>query len=195
MPLLYSHTMARAALLALLVFPLFAAEEQDRNQALARRYFEEAWMKGNAAVAAEIFAPKYKSFDPRGRMGAEESSDVQVNIVRQWCAEGGDCSGSEIVWQMAEGDRVATYWILRYRPKKFPATLIASIFGRVPMERRVLSVFRFENGRVTETVNQRDDLGIYADFGIYSAGAVTVFALGGALGMFLMWFIRRPVRR
>lgn len=187
--------MTRAALLALTILPLFSAEEQERNKALARRYYEEAWIKGKAAVAGEIFAPKYRTFDPRGQMGAEESSDIQVNIVRQWCSEGGDCSQSEILWQVAEGDRVATYWVLRYRPKKFPATAIASIFGRVPMERRIINVFRFENGRVAETVNQRDDLGVYADFGIFSAGAVTVFALGGALGMFLMWFIRRPVRQ
>lgn len=187
--------MARAALLALLPLSLFADEEQDRNKALARRFFEEAWFKGNPQAAAEIFAPRYKAFDPRGRMGVEESASAQVNIARQWCVENGDCSKSEIVWQMADGDRVATYWIFRQTPRKPLLRLLASLFGQVPIERRMMNVFRFDNGRIVETTNQRDDLGIYADMGLINTGIIVIFALGGAIGIALVWFVNKAVRR
>jgi hypothetical protein len=194
-PLLYSHTMARAAVLLLTCLSLFGGEEQERNKTIARRFYEEAWFKGNSQAAGEIFAPRYKVFDPRGRMGVEEAADSQVRIARQWCVDNGDCSRSEIVWQMADGDRVATYWILRQAPKKNFLGLLARVFGKVPIERPMINVFRFENGRIVETTNQRDDLGIYSDMGLFNAGAVVVFAMGGALAFLLIGIVNKIVRR
>jgi hypothetical protein len=194
-PLLYSYTMSRVALLALLPFCLLAGEEQDRNKALARRFYEEAWFKGNTAVATQIFAPRYKVFDPRGRMGAEESAEAQAAIARKWCVENGDCSKSEIVWQMADADRVATYWIFRQTPRQPLLKVLALVFGQIPMERRIINVFRFDNGRIVETTNQRDDLGIYADMGVINAGIIALFSFGGLMGILLVWLINKMVRR
>jgi predicted SnoaL-like aldol condensation-catalyzing enzyme len=187
--------MARAALLALLPLSLFASEEQERNKALARRFYEEAWFKGNPQAAVEIFAPRYKVFDPRGRMGVLEPASAQADIARRWCVDNGDCSKSEIVWQMADGDRVATYWIFRQMPRKPLLRLLGLFFGQVPIERRIINVFRFDNGRIVEMTNQRDDLGIYADMGVINTGIVALFALGGAMGIGLVWLINKIVRR
>ena len=193
--MLYSHTMRLIVAILAAVLPLAASGDPERNKALARKFYEEAWIKGNAAYARVAFAPRYKVFDPRGRMGVEESAETQEKIARQWCVENGDCSRSEILWQVAEGDRVATYWMFRQTPKRPFAGAIAHLFGRVPLEKPIINVFRFAGDRIIESTNQRDDLGIYFDLGIVNAALVFVFALGGGAGIVLVWIINKAVRR
>jgi hypothetical protein len=172
-----------------------ADEAGERNKMLARRFLEEAWFLGHSAYAAEAFAPRYVVFDARQRSGIEESRDVQVNLARQWCTGGADCSKSEIMWQVAEGDRVATYWVFRYQPSGALARTMAGMFGRLPVEAPVVNIFRFEDGKIVEAVNQRDDLGIFQGMGVLNLAIVVTFALGGALGILLSVILQKAMRR
>jgi len=193
--MLYSHTMRPYVALLVLALPLAAGEEEENNKALARKFYEEAWIKGNADYASQAFAPRYRVFDPRGRMGQEEGSYFQETIARRWCVINGDCSKTEVLWQVAEGDRVASYVMFRQTPHRLLLGALAHVFGRVPLERPILTVFRFREGKIIETTTQRDDLGIYTDLGFVNAVIVLVFALGGALGVLLTWTMNKVVRR
>ncbi len=168
---------------------------EESNKAAARRFLEQAWMGGKPEAALELFAPKYKSFDPRGEMGVEADAIKQVDVARQWCVVNGDCSKSEIILQAAEGDLVTTYWVLRQKQKRLFSTALARVLGRDPLERRMVNIFRFKDGRVVETYNQRDDLGIYSDLGLVNFAILVLWALGGAAGMGLTWLMTRVSRR
>jgi len=168
---------------------------EEANKAAARRYYEQAWIGGNPEAARDLFAPKYRAFDPRGRMGVEEDAETQVSIARQWCVVHGDCSKSEILYQVAEGDKVATYWVFRQKQKRMLQAMLAGVLGRDPLERRIVNIFRFKDGRVIETYNQRDDLGIYSDLGLVNFAILVLWALGGASGIGLTWLMNRIAKR
>ena len=184
------------ALLLLCALPLMAQEapEPDHNKALARSYFAESWFRGNPEAVRRFLAPSYQVFDPRGREGAMEGPEVQVNIIRRWCVDNGDCSGSRILYQVAEGDRVLTAWTFRQRQKRLFTKVLAGALGRDPVERPMLSIFRIRDGRIVEMTSLRDDLGIYADLGLLNFAVLMLWALGGASGMGLMWWIGRKTR-
>lgn len=181
--------------LLLLALGMHAETPVDRNKQLARRFLDNVWFAGKAEEAAKYIAPEVIVNDPRRGLGLRESPETQARQARQWCVESGDCAASEIVAQVAEGDRVSTYWVLRWNPKGTWAGLLAGTLGQSPVERRAVSLFRFdESGRIVEMSSLRDDLGILTDQGYVNLLIVIVFALGGALGMCLMWLLRRMVR-
>jgi hypothetical protein len=164
------------AAVALLLFALClrAGEAEDRNKAAARVFIEQAWIQGRTDVAPAA---------------------GQERVARTWCVENGDCSGSAVLWQAAEGDRVTTFWMLRQTPKRPVWKALAHLFGRVPLELPMLTVLRFENGQIVEGQNLHDDLALYAGMGVVNAMLVFVFALGGACGIALVWLMNKVVRK
>jgi hypothetical protein len=184
------------ALILLFCLPLFAGEssEADRNKLVARQYLEDAWFKGNPELARRFLASSILVSDPRGRQGATEGPDAQVNIIRRWCVVNGDCSKSQILYHLAEGDRVVTAWTFRQKQKRVLTALLAAALGRDPVERSMVSIFRIREGRIVELTSLRDDLGIYSDLGLLNFAVLMLWALGGASGMGLMWLIGRKTR-
>src|SRR5207253_250665 len=84
-----------------------AAEE---NKALVRRYFEEAWNKGDLAVVDEVYAPTYTVHPtPPDR---KPGRDGEKEFIRQARAEWPDVRFT-IEEQVAEGDKVVTRWTVR----------------------------------------------------------------------------------
>lgn len=189
------------ALLGPLVLIATPAYPQDssaaqRNKQIARDFYEKVWFHGDAEAASRYFAPTYRINDPGRGFGLTEHARTQIDIARQWCRDRGDCRSSQIVSQVAEGDTVATYWVLRLQPQGTFARPIATLFGRVPLERRIVNIMRFNaDGRIIETSNLRDDFGMLADLGYINLAILSLFALGGAFGMALMWFTIRFTRR
>lgn len=172
--MLYSHTMRVFVAFLLAAACLLAGEEQERNKAAARAFIEQAWIQG--------------------RTDAPEAAG-QERVARAWCVVNGECSQSAILWQAADGERVATYWMLRQTPKRPVLKALAHLFGRVPLERPILTVMRFEKGRIVEGENVHDDLALYAGMGLVNALIVFVFALGGACGIALVWVMNKVVRK
>lgn len=194
------------ALIFLLLMPVFAVQPEDlqtsgtatveRNKAAARRYFEEMLFRGKPELAAELVAPQYVSNDQRRGNGVNMPLESLQQTVREWCGAGGDCTKSEIVSMVADGDRVATYLIFRQEPKGTLRALMAAALGDVPLARPAINMMRFnEQGKIVEMSLMRDDLGILADQGYVNLVLVFVFALGGALGMSLMYLLARVRRR
>jgi hypothetical protein len=96
---------------------------------------------------------------------------------------------------VAEGDQVVTVWVLRARPKTRVAGWLAKGLGSGQVERRVVTVLRFAEGRIVEMTMQRDDWGVYGDLGLINGGAVFLYGMGGVTGLVLMWVLGRRLRR
>lgn len=139
-------------------------------------------------------ANSVKVHDPRSAATTVETARRQLETLANWCSVNGDCGGSEILFQVAEGDKVLTYWIFRQTPKRLLGGIVQRIFGRVPAERRMATVFQFADGQIVEVWGMRDDLGLYSDLGLLNVTILSIFALGGAAGLFLMWLLWRMTR-
>ena len=132
----------------------------EENKALARRFYEEVWNLGNSEFAYEVFAEEYVRHDLRptralpGPAGQKKIADdfraafpdleVTVDlivgeedfVVGRWTASGTHHGA----WGVLE-------------PTGRRATFSA------------VNIFRFENGKVAEIWNHRDDLGLIEQVG------------------------------
>lgn len=140
----------------------------DENKALIRRFYEEVWDRGNTDFAYEVFADDYVRHDlrptdpPAGPEGQKKIADdfrsafpdlkVTVDLV-----VGGD-------------DYVVGRWTAS-------GTHLGSWAGLAPTGRHATfsaaNIFRFENGKVVEIWNHRDDFGLFEQIGspIYAGSA------------------------
>jgi steroid delta-isomerase-like uncharacterized protein len=139
----------------------------DSNKALVRRFYEEVWAKGNLEVADEVFAPNYVRHDLRPTQAAP-GPDGQKRIAADFRAAFPDLA-FDVDFLLAEGDLVAGRWTAS-------GTHLGSWGGQQPSGRRMrlsaVNVFRFEDGKVVELWNHRDDLGLMEQLGSPVHGGV-----------------------
>jgi predicted ester cyclase len=87
------------------------SDEEENNKALVRRYFAEAWSKGNVAAVDEFMAPNYVEYPttsgvlPPGPEGLKEAITTYHMAFPDLEATLDDI--------FAEGEMVAYRWILR----------------------------------------------------------------------------------
>ena len=120
-----------------------ASTIEERNKALARRFYEQVWFSRNMEAVDEIFAPTYIAHDTGDRKGITEPAEEQKNTAETFW-NNGNMSGT-IDFQIAEGDLVATRWQWDYEPTSWWMKLVA---GRRPLP--IINVFRFKDGKVVE---------------------------------------------
>ncbi len=131
----------------------------ERNKALARRFYEEVWIKQNAAAAYELAAPDCVRHDPAGPVpGGPEGFNANVLRIRTSFP---DLSFTfDLV--VAEADLVAVRWTIH-------ATHTGPLGPNPPTGRAVafsgVNIFRFAGGRIAEIWNHRDDLSMYQQIG------------------------------
>ena len=138
-----------------------AAVSTEQNKALWRRFYEEVWDKGNTDFAYEVFADDYVRHDLRAT-GALPGPAGQKKIADDFRAAFPDLSVTvdfvfgEDAWVVgrwtATGTRTGAWGALE------PT-------GR-PMNLSAVNVCRFENGKVAEIWNHRDDLGLMEQLGV-----------------------------
>jgi steroid delta-isomerase-like uncharacterized protein len=130
------------------------------NKALVRRFYDEVWSGGNLAVADEVFAEDYVRHDLRPS-AALPGPEGQKRIAEDFRAAFPDLR-FEVEIVVAEDELVAARW-----------TASGTHRGRwgaiEPSGRRAtfsgVNIFRFENGKVVELWNHRDDLGLMEQLG------------------------------
>jgi steroid delta-isomerase-like uncharacterized protein len=130
------------------------------NKALVRRFYQEVWDRGNTEFAIEVFADDYVRHDFRasepvpGPAGQKQIADdfraafpdlrVRVDVV------------------IGEGDFVVGRWTAT-------GTHLGAWGGLEPTGKPIsfsaANIFRFENGKVAEIWNHRDDLGLQEQLG------------------------------
>jgi steroid delta-isomerase-like uncharacterized protein len=135
-------------------------EQTQCNKAIARRWTDELWGKGDLAVADEIVAPDYIRHDPGDPFPARGPEDVKriVTLLRGMLPD----LRLEIEDQIAEGDSVVS----RYTAT---ATDTNGYMGRPPTGRVIhtpaIQIFRFRDGKIAESWAVRDDLGTLVQLG------------------------------
>lgn len=131
----------------------------EANKALARRFYEEFWCKGNADAADELVAADIAHGQvppgwPAGREGFKE-------VVRLW-RRGFPDMHEDIEFLIAEDDRVVGGF-------RLTGTHLGSFYDLAPTGRRVdvhgIDVLRIAQGRITEWVYQEDALGLFQQLG------------------------------
>jgi steroid delta-isomerase-like uncharacterized protein len=134
----------------------------EANKALARREFEELWVKGNVAVAEELYAPDAVDHNPGpgqapGREGIQQAAAL---VHRAFPGQG------TVLGLIAEGDTVARWWTMRGRHEgDFPG-LPAS---HQPYTLSGIDVLRLADGKVVKLWHQEDLLGLLRQLGTIPA--------------------------
>src|SRR5215207_10314971 len=130
------------------------------NKAVVRRFYEEVWDKGNVDVCDDVFAPDYIRHDLRPSEPIP-GPEGQKQIAADFRSAFPDLRVTvEIL--VAEDDYVVGRWTASgthlgrwgaLEPTRRSATFSA------------INIFRFENGKVIEIWNHRDDLGLREQLG------------------------------
>ena len=140
----------------------------EDNKRLARRFWDEVWDKGNFDVVYEVFAEDYVRHDLRPTNpipGPAGQKAIAVDFRRAF---------PDVRWHVdfifGEGDMVMGRW-----------TATGTHTGKwgkfEPTGKKVkfsgINVFRFQNGKVAEIWNHRDDFGLFDQVGVpVHAGSV-----------------------
>jgi steroid delta-isomerase-like uncharacterized protein len=142
----------------------------DDNKALVRRFYEEVWDRGNTEVAFEVFADDYVRHDLRAT-DAPSGPEGQKKIADAFRAAFPDLRVVVDVI-VGEDDYVVGRWTA--------TGTHSGQWGAIePTERRAtfsaVNIYRFENGKVVEIWNHRDDLGLAEQVGapIYAGARST----------------------
>ncbi len=126
-------------------------DQSEINKEIARKFYEDLWFSDKTENYSKYVADQYVVHDIGDRKGVVEPAIEQKNIADLFW-KNGEMNG-EIDYQIAEGDLVATRWILSYQPKSF--------FGGVflgPAELPIINVFRIKDGKIVEIWNHRHDI-------------------------------------
>jgi len=128
-----------------------AGEIEERNKALARRFYEQIWFSRNLSAVDELVAPSYVVHDIGDRKGVTEPADEQKQIA-DFFWQHGTMTG-HIDYQIAEGDLVATRWQWEFQPRTW---WLKALGGRSLIP--IINVFRFRDGKIVEIWNHRHDI-------------------------------------
>jgi steroid delta-isomerase-like uncharacterized protein len=134
---------------------------EDENKSLIRRFYEEVWGRGNLDVAEEVFAADYERHDLRPTPAVPGPAG-QKRIAGDFRAAFPDLRWN-VELLVAEGDYVVGRWTAE-GTHRGPWGAVEPT-GR-PMKFSGVNIFRFENSKVAEIWNYRDDLGLMQQLGV-----------------------------
>jgi steroid delta-isomerase-like uncharacterized protein len=132
----------------------------EENKALWRRFYEEVWGRGNTDFAYEVFADDYIRHDLRPTKALPGPAG-QKKIADDFRAAFPDLRVT-VDFVFGEDDFVVGRWTAA-------GTHLGHWGGVEPTGRSIIfsavNVCRFENGKVVEIWNHRDDLGLSEQIG------------------------------
>ncbi len=133
---------------------------EENHEALVRKFYEEVWNKGNLTVADEVFADDYVRHDLRpGNL--PPGPEGQKKIARDFRNAFPDLRLVP-TFMISDGEMVVARWVMTGTHKGKWADTRPT--GR-NVEFSGVNIFRFENGKVVEIWNYRDDLGLREQVG------------------------------
>jgi glyoxylase I family protein len=141
--------------------PALAPQDSaERNRAVIRRYIEEHWNAGNAAVADEVIAPDFINREPfPGQKPGPEGVKFVVTAFRTAFPD----YHATIQEMVAAEDRVATYTTAT-------GTHQGPFRGMAPTGKavtlRFLDFFRLRDGQIVERQGLADSLGLLQQLGV-----------------------------
>jgi predicted ester cyclase len=132
----------------------------EENKAIARRWMEEVWSKGNLAAIDELLAADFVfNYAPPGVAPDREGYKRTVTIL---CAP---LPGPYTIEDMvAEGDKVVIRWAGRLTHK-------GEFMGIAPTGKEVtitgISIIRIVGGKIVEEWGEMDNLGVMQQLGVF----------------------------
>ncbi|MCM5661537.1 nuclear transport factor 2 family protein [Galbibacter mesophilus] len=145
--------------LILLIFEIcFAQTEESKtfqklkqNKEIAKNFYQDLWATNNTDKYKDYVADEYVVHDIGDRKNVTEPAIEQKNVADMFWNNGSN--QVTIDYQIAEGDLVATRWLMKYEPKTlFGKILFGS--GTLP----IINVFRIKDGKIVEFWNHRHDI-------------------------------------
>lgn len=133
----------------------------EENKALARRFVEEAWSKGNLAVIDELLAANFvlHAAPLPGVSPDREGYKQWVSMTSAAYADG----QTTVEDLIAEGDKVVARWSWRGTHK-------GEIWGIAPTGKQVtitgISIDRIVDGKIVEEWIEMDMLGMMQQLGV-----------------------------
>jgi steroid delta-isomerase-like uncharacterized protein len=133
--------------------------EEERNQTIIRRLFEEIWNSGDLAVANEIVDTNMVDHVTRpGNPIGSEGFKQSVNMFRSAFPDLEITNDDQI----AAGDKVAVLWTAR-------GTHLGELMGIAPTGKRIevrgMYMYRLAGGKLVERAGARDMLGLLQQIG------------------------------
>jgi steroid delta-isomerase-like uncharacterized protein len=132
----------------------------EENKAIFRRYVEEVGNEGKLELADEIF-DRYLAHQPDGSVLERGPEDVK-RFMGEFQEAFPDFH-TEIEDQIAEGDKVVTRWTMR-------GTHREEFRGIAPTGKELeitgIGIFRFSDGKVVESWDNFDQLGMMQQLGV-----------------------------
>jgi steroid delta-isomerase-like uncharacterized protein len=132
----------------------------EENKATFRRYVEEVGNEGNLDLADDVF-DRYLAHQPDGSVLERGPEDVK-RFMGEFRSAFPDFH-STIEDQIAEGDRVVTRWRMR-------GTHEGEFRGIAPTGKELditgIGIFRFSDGKVVESWDNFDQLGMMRQLGM-----------------------------
>jgi steroid delta-isomerase-like uncharacterized protein len=136
----------------------------EANKDIFRKWFQEAWNKGNFDVAEELIDPDFKVHGAGGQVVPTGVEGVK-QLVQSWRTAFPD-GQMEVHDLIAEGDRVVA--LLTWR-----GTHLGDFAGIAPTGKSVvvtsIGIDRIENGKITEGWGELDMLGMMQQLGVVPA--------------------------
>ncbi len=136
----------------------------DQNKSISRRLIEEGFNRGNLSVVDELIADNYANHDtPPGLPAGREGIKQFISMYRAAFPD----LYTTIDDQIADGDKVVTRWTGQ-------GTNTGSMMGMPPTGKAMkitgIVIDRIVGGRIVETWNTFDQLGMMQQLGLVPAG-------------------------
>jgi len=148
--------------------------QEEENLAQIMRFYEEAWHNDNYAAADEIFAPDYIRHDASDPVQGPGEAVLQSERTREVKELAPDLRFDFDVI-MADSNMIAVRWTSRGNPAGIPGFLRLLVGKSGPVVATGVNIYRLRDGRVVELWNNRDDLTIQREMGVfrwYGAGGL-----------------------
>ena len=127
-------------------------DQTEINKEIARNFYQDLWFTNNTDNYKKYVADQYIVHDIGDRKGITEPAIEQKNIADFFWKNGE--FQSEIDYQIAEGDLVATRWTGSFKGN--------TLFGRIALETdqpiSIINVFRIKDDKIVEFWNHRHDI-------------------------------------
>jgi len=133
-----------------------------KNKEMVRRVFEELWNKGNLSMADELLATDFVAHHQRNPDEDRKGIEAEKQYITSVRSAFPDLKFT-IEDQVAEGDKVATRWVVN-------ATNTGAYRGQPATNKHVMvtgtGISRIANGKIAEAWSNYDELGLMQQLGV-----------------------------
>jgi steroid delta-isomerase-like uncharacterized protein len=130
----------------------------EENKAIARRWNEEIWNKGNMAAVDELMAPNFTWHTPFPGMGSDLNGFKQGAATLSAFTDI-KCTAEDMV---AEGDKVAVRW-------NWSGKHTGDYMGMPPTGKQAammgISIIRIAGGKIVDEWDEQDNMGFMMQLG------------------------------